>query len=141
MKKLNLKLQEPSVFLLAIGLSLFGLLMSFDAAYPRAMAAGHGMMPPEFRSQLIVMFLAPVAFYVCSRINLIWLKRLGILSWIVVSALLIAAIASPFKFAMNGAERWVKFGPIILQPAEFAKLALNAGDAVQCRMNCFVGIC
>lgn len=53
-----------------------------------------------------------------------FLRKIVIPLLLFVIVLLVLVFVPPFQAATSGAARWVRFGPVTVQPAEFAKLAL-----------------
>lgn len=95
-------------------LAVFGLTMLYSASYGQA-----GLK--YFRNQLIWVCLgagagAVVFFAGYRRI----VSRTGL--WMTLCFLALAAAAFLFE-PVNGASRWLRFGPFSIQPSEFAKLA------------------
>lgn len=116
------KLQDPWLFLLALAASFIGFVMIFDAGFARA--AGQGKtIPPEFMSQMVWFGFSMASFVSCSRVSKLKLQRFAVPLWILALLLLGAVLVPGLRYAQGGAYRWVKFGPIQFQPAEFAKLA------------------
>lgn len=65
-----------------------------------------------------------IGLYICYRIDYhFWQKQLPLL--IVLALVFLALVKVPhFGFASGGAARWVRFGPVLFQPAELAKLVI-----------------
>lgn len=123
-KRINLrfKVQDPVLFMLALLATAIGLLVIFDAGFARSMQSQKGVIPREFLSQLVFL---PIAVGLSGLIGgssqVKWQKWSKIL-WGITVILLIAVMVPGLHYAMNGATRWVKLGPLVLQPAEFAKI-------------------
>ena len=124
MNTARFKLADPLVFWIALALSTVGVLMAFDSMYSQSIARGNGVVPPEFRSQILPFLLAPAVFFLLSWVSADWFNKIAWPFAVVVSVLLVAAMVPGLRYARNGAERWVKLGPVIVQPSEFAKLAI-----------------
>ncbi len=107
---------------LAFLLTIIGVFFAIDAGYARSMHAGHGNLPPEFYSQMEGWVVGIVAAALIARLNVKIVKRSATLFWVVVLAFLFLARYSPLKIIKSGAARWIHFGPIVIQPAELAKL-------------------
>jgi cell division protein FtsW len=81
--------------------------------------------------QAVFAAVAFLAMLPVSRLDYRWLGYRGrLLTWpglylLVVAIVLLAAVYVPgVGMEINGARRWVRFGPISFQPSEFAKYAL-----------------
>jgi cell division protein FtsW len=118
------KLRDPTLFWLAITLSALGLFFIFDAGYARSIQAGRGALSREFLIQIIALIFAiPLSCYIASKglkRTLAWSKLL----WLLSLALLVLVEVPGIGHELNGATRWIKIGPILIQPSEFAKLTL-----------------
>ena len=66
-----------------------------------------------FLVMLISMYM-PISFFI--RLKYVWL--------VLVFVLLLLTIVSPLQIESGGANRWLKFGPLTVQPLEAAKVAL-----------------
>jgi cell division protein FtsW len=116
---------RANLFLVALALSLLGLVMVYSATYREAGA--------DFLVERIVhMVLGLAAFVVASRVRYTaWRKYAPALYLIVLVGLVLVLIPNVGS-QINGARRWLDLGPMSVQPAEFAKLAavLALGCAV-----------
>jgi cell division protein FtsW len=114
---------DKLLFFTASLLTIFGLVMVYSASSVVA-SSKHGMSAYYFLRQvgyagvgfLLMVFLMNVDYRVWRR------PRVMTLVLAVCIVALIVVLAQP---KINGAHRWLRFGPLIsLQPSEFAKLAL-----------------
>ena len=104
------------MFLVALGLSLLGLVMIYSATYREV---GTGVLFVRIGH----MVLGVATFFVASRIRYTaWRKYAPALYLIVLVGLVLVLVPS-VGTQINGARRWLDFGPMSVQPAEFAKLA------------------
>lgn len=114
---------EYVVPVLALLLTLCGIFFAVDAGYARSMRAGHGSLPPEFYSQMEGWIMGLVVGACIATLNVEKIRKWSTGIWLLVLALLAMALYSPLKIIKSGASRWIHLGPIVIQPAELAKLA------------------
>src|SRR5689334_15073017 len=102
-------------------LALIGLVMVFSAS---AVVAGNRFHDPGFflKRQLIWLTCGLVLLHLVSRIDYIWWRRLAIPLLGILAVLLVLVLVPSFGVMANGARRWLRLGPISMQPAELAKL-------------------
>jgi cell division protein FtsW len=106
---------RANLFLVALGLSMLGLVMVYSATFREY---GTGFL----RERCVHMVLGVVVFLVISRIRYtVWRKYAPALYVIVLLALILVLIPG-IGSQINGARRWLDVGPMTVQPAEFAKL-------------------
>jgi cell division protein FtsW len=110
-----------ALLLSTLGLLAFGLVMVFSASSVRsALTIGDEFSFLKRQGAFAVVGLILLA--VLARVNLDWIRRAGppllILSLFLLVAVLI--VAAP----VNGAKRWLSFGPVGIQPSELAKVAV-----------------
>lgn len=112
------------LFILSLLATLVGILFIFDAGYARSIQHGHGIIPREFKGQLIFLVVSLVTYILCLRISgdkwRRWSKIIFSLSF---GSLILVEIPG-IGMELNGARRWIGLGPIMIQPAEFMKVAL-----------------
>lgn len=112
------------MFLLAAGLAVFGTMMVYSASAMIAQreTAGASQFTYFYKQAgftiagIVIMFVASRVDY--RRLNSFPIVLIGLLATI---ALLIAVFGFP---AINGAQRWIRFGGLSLQPSEIAKITL-----------------
>ncbi|MBI5707780.1 MAG: FtsW/RodA/SpoVE family cell cycle protein [Armatimonadetes bacterium] len=123
MKK-SVLMRDSGLFWLALCLTFVGLFFVFDAAYPRSIQRDLSILPREFLMQLLFTAVALAAgVFVAGRSPRTWLRASGFL-WLLTVLALIAVEIPGIGYEMNGATRWIKLGPIPIQPAELAKVTL-----------------
>lgn len=106
--------------LLSVGLAAFGLTMILSASAYVSSTAGNGEVYYGFVSkQMLSLCLGLLSMFVLSRLDYRLLKNLAGPLSIVIVGLLLAVFISP---AHRGVHRWIEFGPMSFQPAEFVKL-------------------
>lgn len=119
------KLAEARVTLImtAALLTAFGLLAIYSASN---VTAYHRFGDPFFfvKKQAFIAIAGFAAIALVARLPLRWLSRSALPGLLVSLCLLLATIWAPLSHRVNGASRWLAFGGLSFQPAEFAKLAL-----------------
>ena len=107
---------RSNLFLVALGLSLLGLVMVYSATYTEVGARflfvriGH-------------MVIGVAAFLVASRVRYTAWRRYAPALYLIVLVGLVLVLVPGIGTQINGARRWLDLGPMSIQPAEFAKLA------------------
>jgi rod shape determining protein RodA len=92
-------------------------------ARAEALAGGDGRF---FRRQIVWGIVALVAMFAATLPSYRLLARWSYVAFFASLVLLAAVYLFP---PINGAQRWIRFGPVGLQPSEFAKLAFVLGLA------------
>lgn len=82
----------------------------------------YGSSEYYFSKQLLFDGLGFVAMYVMYRFDYHRLRKLAPAIFIISLVLILALI--PFGKEVNGAKRWIRFGPIGIQPADISKTAV-----------------
>ena len=107
---------RANLFLVALGLSLLGLVMVYSATYR------------EFGSHYLFLrsghlALGVVAFFLVSRVRYTAWRRYATGLYLAVLVGLLLVLVPGVGTEVGGARRWLDLGPLSLQPGEFAKLA------------------
>ncbi|UVT15312.1 MAG: putative lipid II flippase FtsW [Nitrospira sp.] len=102
-------------------LAFVGLVMVFSAS---AVVAGNRFHDSWYylKRQLAWLVFGLMLLHVASRVDYIWWKRLALPLLGLVTALLIIVLIPSIGVAAKGARRWLRLGPISIQPAEMVKL-------------------
>ena len=104
------------MFLVALGLSMLGLVMVYSATYSE--------VGTDFLFVRIChMVLGVAAFFVASRVRYTSWRRYAPALYLIVLVGLVLVLVPGIGTQINGARRWLDLGPMSIQPAEFAKLA------------------
>ncbi len=107
----------------AMLLALLGLIMVYSASGIMA-ERFYGDKYLFFKKQGLSLVIGTALMCLCANVPRRALYGTTYL-WILAALFLLAACAfTPLGVRINGAARWLKLGPVTLQPLEFAKLAL-----------------
>jgi cell division protein FtsW len=113
---------ESSVLILVtLALVAFGLVMVYSATSASA-ALANGDPAYYLKRQAVYAVLGLVLMVAVSRVGYRALR--GLAPVLVVSSLVLLLGVLVAGQAVNGARRWISFGPAVFQPSELAKLAL-----------------
>jgi cell division protein FtsW len=107
---------RANMFLVALGLSLLGLVMVYSATY-------RDFGTDFLLERTVHMVLGVVAFFVTSRIRYTAWRKYSPALYLIVLVSLVLVLIPGVGSQINGARRWLDFGPMTVQPAELAKLA------------------
>jgi len=107
---------RANLFLVALGLSLLGLVMVYSATY-----RDYGTQYLLLRAGHVV--LGVLAFFLASRIRYTAWRRYAPGLYLAVLIGLLLVLVPGIGHEAGGARRWLDLGPLSLQPGEFAKLA------------------
>lgn len=113
---------DYNLLAVVILLTCFGLVMLYSTSAYEAMLETGGDDMSYFRKQAVISAGALVLALIGSQIDYHFLARFSMpLYWVSVGFLFITKFIGR---EVNGAKRWIYFGPISFQPAEMAKLAI-----------------
>ena len=124
-RRFNARFDWPLFVSVAI-IATLGLLNLYSATYGTRHAA-------KFDQQVLRITVGAVAFFIVTFLDYRTLTRIGwFLLWITVLAIIVVALLGDKSLA-KGSQRWIAFGPVRIQPSEFAKLAviLTLGKMLQ----------
>lgn len=125
-----LRLHDPILFGFALLATVLGIVCIFDAGYVRALKDGSNFIPREVIAQIAFLPLALFLGGWVARVRPEQWRKWSKLVWIVAFVALLLPMVPGLGVEMNGAKRWVKLfslpmvGQIMIQPAEFAKVAV-----------------
>lgn len=113
---------DYNLLAVVILLTCFGLVMLYSTSAYEAMLESGGDDMSYFRKQAIISVVALILGLIGSQIDYHLLARFSMpLYWVSVGFLFITKFIGR---EVNGAKRWIYFGPVSFQPAEMAKLAI-----------------
>jgi cell division protein FtsW len=115
------QLDVQILVLVTFALVAFGLVMVYSATSASATVA-NGDPNSYLKRQAVYAAFGLILLFVFSRIDFRSLKKLAPL--LVLLSLVLCVAVLVLGTAVNGARRWLSFGPVVFQPSEFAKLAL-----------------
>lgn len=113
-----------SITILVIGLTLFGLVMVLSASSVSSVHRADASPFFYFSRQLRYALLGGLAFFAGSRMNYRHVARIAVPAAVFSAALLLVVLVPGVGRTVNGSSRWLSFGPVVIQPAEFAKLSV-----------------
>ena len=111
---------RANLFFVALGLSLLGLVMVYSATW-----RDYGTHYLLLRAGHVA--LGVIAFFIASRVRYTAWRRYAPGLYLAVLVGLILVLIPGIGTEVGGARRWRDFGPLSLQPGEFAKLAAVLG--------------
>ena len=111
------------VLLLTIGLCIFGTVMVFSASFYQALNES-GTPYSYLIRQLMWLGLGAIAMILFAVTDYHFWVRFWPIIYLVGLVLLIAVKIPGIGVTVNGATRWIRFGPITLMPGEWAKIGL-----------------
>jgi cell division protein FtsW len=115
----------PDMWLFGAALVLLsaGVVMVYSAS---AIVAADRFHDPYFflKKQLVWALLGAGALWAMLRLDYRWLEKAVVPALIAAAVLLVLVLVPPVGQAINGTRRWIRLGPVSLQPVELAKLAL-----------------
>jgi cell division protein FtsW (lipid II flippase) len=115
-----LPLGDPLLFALVVGLSAFGVAMVYSAGImdvPFTLVAG------LWRMQLLWFVLGLIAIPFILRVPTYWIERATVpLYALAVVLLALTPVIGIGVGTAEGVPRWIGFGPIRIQTAEFSKI-------------------
>jgi cell division protein FtsW len=115
------QLEARVLALVTLGLVAFGLVMVYSATSTSATLA-NGDPAYFLKRQAGYALLGLTLMVAASRIDYRVLRRLA--PALIVTSLVLLVVVLAMGQAVNGARRWISFGPAVFQPSELAKLAL-----------------
>jgi cell division protein FtsW len=112
---------DHSLLIITIVLALVGLVMVFSAS---AVVAGNRFHDPGYflKRQLAWLAFGFLLLHLASHVDYVWWKRLSIPLLGLTVVLLVMVLIPSLGVSAKGARRWLRLGPISVQPAEIAKL-------------------
>ncbi|KKQ67156.1 MAG: Bacterial cell division membrane protein [Candidatus Daviesbacteria bacterium GW2011_GWA2_38_24] len=116
------KITDLPLLVTVLVLSLFGLVMVYDASVVQAFK-DHGDKYFYIKQQLVWMTLGFLSLIFFSFFNYQHFKKLAVFGLGVTFILTLLVFVPGLGFAAGGAHRWLRIGGVSIQPAEMIKLA------------------
>jgi cell division protein FtsW len=112
---------DHTLLIVTMTLALVGLVMVFSAS---AVVAGNRFQDSGYflKRQLAWLTFGFLLLHLASHIDYVWWKRLSIPLLGLIMVLLVMVLIPSLGVAAKGARRWLRLGPISIQPAEMVKL-------------------
>ena len=108
---------------LVAGLTMFGLVMVLSAS---SVTSTYKADSPfvQFEEQLMWAGIGAVVFLIARSVDYRWLQRVAVPGAFLSGLLLVLTLIPGIGIRINGSRRWMGIGPVVIQPAELAKIAM-----------------
>ena len=113
---------DRALLLAVAALTAFGLVMVFSASEVQGWLWFHNAAY-YFERQLMWLALGIILLFVGANLDYHRLRPLAMPLGLVTVALMVLVLLPHFGVEVNGARRWLRLGPLQMQPAELAKIA------------------
>lgn len=113
---------DYTLLFVVVFLVLFGLVMIYSTSSYEAVA-DHGDSTYFLKKQLFATVLGIGVLAVTTWIDYHYWERFAMIG-LVVSIVLVFLVLTPMGIEANGARRWIRIGPLSLQPAEVVKIEI-----------------
>lgn len=123
-----LRLMDPVLTVLYLAISVIGILVVRSASMDQEVDRGF-WEEPHIR-QMVWLFITLIPAVVILAMDGSFFFRMAIPLYIISMVLLVVVML--FGVEINGARSWFRFGPVALQPSEFAKTAASLALAAVC---------
>lgn len=120
-RKLRALFGDPTLAIAVIGLTLYGIAMVYSAGVLDAPKPG---VAHAWRAQVMWLVISLVAMAVVMRVQVRWIEWMAIpLYAIGILALIATLVIGTGQGTAEGTKSWLVFGPMHVQPSQFANLA------------------
>ena len=123
-----LRLMDPVLTVLYLAISVIGILVIRSASMDQGV--GRGFWEEPHIRQMVWLFVTLIPAVVILAMDGSFFFRMAIPLYIISLVLLVVVML--FGVEINGARSWFRFGPVALQPSEFAKTAASLALAAVC---------
>ena len=123
-----LRLMDPVLTVLYLAISVIGILVIRSASMDQEV--GRGFWEEPHIRQMVWLFITLIPAVVILAMDGSFFFRMAIPLYIISMVLLVVVML--FGVEINGARSWFRFGPVALQPSEFAKTAASLALAAVC---------
>jgi cell division protein FtsW len=113
---------DRALLLAVVALTAFGLVMVFSASEVQGWLWFHNAAY-YFERQLMWLALGVILLFAGANLDYHRLRTLALPLGLVTVALMVLVLLPHFGVEVNGARRWLRLGPLQMQPAELAKIA------------------
>lgn len=117
----NNNCKQITIFVIVIILCIFGTVFIYSASNYTANVDYNDKFY-FVKKQLLGYALGLIFFYICSKINSLYLKKYASIIF-VISLILLFLVLTPLGKEVYGAKRWIGIGGFTFQPSEFSKFA------------------
>jgi rod shape determining protein RodA len=120
-RRLRSTFGDPVLFLLVIGMALFGVAMIYSAGQ---IDTPNAVVERAWRMQLAWLGVSLVALVVVIRLQVRWLEWIAPIAYFVgITALVATLIFGTGAGTAASTKSWLRFGPVGVQPSQFANIA------------------
>lgn len=113
---------DKILFLIVLALTTFGFLALASASLGLALDETKTSLSTPLRQFILGIFGGGLLFLITNNIRFQFWKERALLIFILAIILMLFVSFTPFGVSFGGAKRWLIFGPLSFQPAEFLKL-------------------
>lgn len=122
-KKLKMRPGDFTLVVMVLLLAIFGVIMVFSASYYWSIDK-HGT---PYYFLIRAGFWVVSGFFIMLFFAMLDYHKLGgkfAIAMLIVATIALALVPTPLGLNINGASRWIRFGPITIMPGELAKFAV-----------------
>ena len=120
-RKLRALFGDPALAIAVIALTVYGIAMVYSAGVLDAPKPG---VAHAWRMQIVWMFVSLIAMFIVMRVQVRWIEWMALPLYIIgVLTLVATLVLGTGAGTATGTKSWLRFGPMMVQPSQFANLA------------------